>query len=132
MKKGVGFIGCILVIGFALICRLLTDTEAETIKNTKLTIDARSMMVGDSYKIKFKDVPEGTGISFKSSDKKVAKVALKGKKVKGGMVTQFGRINALGAGQATITVTMELDGEQIVECIDVTVSEPENSEATFE
>ena len=123
MKKVVGFIGCALVVIFMILCKVWTEKNAEVVNNLYITFDEKEMSVGETINIKFHNVPENAKVSFKSSDKEVARTVAKGKKIKNGMLVRFGRIEAKGVGTSVITVTMEFDGKTVCETVNVNVAE---------
>ena len=99
MKKITRFLAMLLVAISVLMIVPQNDVSAKQSKepNPKLNVTFKDMVVGETFKLKIKEAPEGKTVTYTSSDKKVAKVSSKGK------------ITAKKAGETIITV--ECDGK---------------------
>lgn len=90
----------------------LTALKAATAEPAA-TVTKKTLYVGgDNYKILFKNLAEGSTVTYSSSDKTVAKV------------TTAGVIKPLAVGTATITVKIKQSGKTYTSKIAVTVRNP--------
>lgn len=116
-KKLKRFIAILLSLQMLLILIPAMGLNVEAATKIKLAKKSVSIVIGETSKIKVKNVPEGAKITYKSEKKSVA------------AVSEEGKVNGIKSGTANITVSMKNNSKTTKLTYKVTVKKPKLSKS---